>query len=113
MYCEAIYAFYKKQSKFGAQIAFMVDQQPFSPRRSAAMNNFDVVCKRSLTKDEIEEVKANAEVWNRRFRVWYYKDIDYLIFEDRKYGVETPNNFIKECKKRGFIKKQLEIEFEL
>ena len=108
---EAIYAFYKKKSRFGAQIAFIIDQMPYSWRRSAVQNNYEFYCKRKLSDIEMNEIIANQNVYIQRFIVWYYRDIDYLINEDKKYGIDTPKEFIVECKRRGFVSQQLRLEF--
>ena len=103
----AKYAFYKKKSGKGLQIEFIIDQMPYSPRRSAAENQWKVICERSLTKYEKFEMDTNKP--NRRFLVWHYEDIDTLIEDDKKYGVETPKKFIEECKKRGYVKKNKQL----
>lgn len=91
---EGIYAIYKKQSKDKCQIAFLIDQIPNSWRRSAVLNNYNIIYKRPLSKIEIEECEANKEFNNKRFIVWYYKDLEYLIKEDLKYGIKTPKEAI-------------------
>lgn len=106
------YAFYKKESKVKAQIALIIDQMPFCPRRSAVENNWEVICERPISNIEYHEEIENYGCNNRRFITYYYRDIDALIIEDLKYHIETPDVFIKECLKRGYNgNHQTKIEF--
>ena len=106
------YAFYRKESRIGCQIAFFIDQTPYATRRSMIENSFEFFTTRPLSKVELEEWEGNRECWNKRFVTWYYKDIEFLINEDAKYNVKTPQVFIDECRKRGYKRQQLQLEFE-
>lgn len=96
------YGFYKKNSKKGAQIAFIIDSYKNSPRKSGVENQWEIFCERELTNIEFEEIVQNFGTNKRRFQVWYYKTIKALIDDDKKYNIDTPKDFVKECIKRGF-----------
>ncbi len=104
---------YKKKSKKGYYIAFMIDLMPNHIRRSGVENVWEVISTRKLSDIEYEEQIHNYGCNIRRYVAWYYFNIEYLIMEDLKYGVATPAEFIRECKKRGYSKSiQLEFDFE-
>jgi hypothetical protein len=106
------YGFYKRESKSGCQIAFIIDSMNGS-RKSGAENNWEIICERELSNDEYIEQIENYGCNRRRFQVFYYRDIGYLIHEDLKYNIETPEAFVKECVKRGYNGDyQTKIQFE-
>lgn len=96
------YGFYRKESKSGCQLAFIIDSSPFATRRSGVENNWEIFCEREISDLEYHEEIENYGCNVKRFKVFYYKDIGYLIHEDLKYKVNTPEPFINECIKRGF-----------
>lgn len=102
------YAFYRGKSRYNAYIVFIIDKMPQHPRRSGVENKWEKICSRPISNDEYEEFIANfgCKHWGtRRFRLFYYKDIQFLQNEDMKYGIETPEIFVKECIKRGYSKR--------
>jgi hypothetical protein len=88
------YGIYKKPSKFNAQIAVIIDTMCNSSRRSGAENNFDFVCERQITDLELHELAENWGCNTRRFICYYYKTIDALIVDDKKYNIDTPHKFV-------------------
>lgn len=97
---ECLYVIYKKESKH--PIGFIIDGIAQSTRRSGVMNNWDIISKRSISDLEWEEVCQNLGCNNRRFQVFWYNSITALIYDDFKYGLNTPKIVIDECLKRGF-----------
>jgi hypothetical protein len=109
---KGLYCLYRKDSRKGVYIAFMIDQSPEAWRSSAIFNHWEIVAERPLSKDEYEEIIQNFGCNNKRFIVYQYRDIEYLIKEDNLYGIATPNHFVSECKKRGYSRAyQTTIEF--
>lgn len=96
------YALYNKKSSKGLQIAFIIDTMPYQSRKSGVENYWTYICDRPITNIEYDELIENYGMNNRRFKVWYYKHIEMLILEDKKYNVETPADFIKICKDKGY-----------
>jgi hypothetical protein len=48
----------------------------------------------------------------KRFLVFYYKNVDKLIFDDMRLNAETPNKFIEQCRKKGYSGTfQLKLEY--
>lgn len=100
------YALYNKHSKKGSNIAFIIDSKNNARRRSAAENNWNYISERELTDIEFEEIISNYGCNNRRFIVWYYKNIENLILDDLKYNIETPIEFVKSCRNKGYTLKK-------
>ena len=98
---KAKYAIYKKKSKKGKQIGFFIDQIPCQHRKSGVENHWEFITERKLTKLEYEEMIHNFGTNTRRFIVWMYDNIESLIQDDLKCNIDTPQEFIDECKKRG------------
>jgi hypothetical protein len=104
----AFYAIYKKKSKKKLQIAFIIDLSNNSLRKSSFLNSFEIISERNLCALERYEMDANKNSFTRRFIVWYYKDIEFLIEEDLKYELQTPGEFISICKKLGYTKERMQ-----
>lgn len=106
------YAFYNKKSSKGLYLAFIIDSAAHSPRRSGIENYWTYIAERPLTNIEYQEMIENFGSNNRRFLVFYYRDIEYLMLEDKKYNVETPEEYVKLAKAKGYSGDfQLKIEF--
>ncbi len=95
------YAFYNKKSFKGKQIAFIIDSN-YNGRKSGVENNWEYFSEREISNIEFQEIVENFGTNKRRFEVWYYKNIEALIEDDKKYNIDTPVEFIKECKKRNY-----------
>lgn len=95
------YATYKLDSYKGLYVGFFIDLIPHAPRRSGIENHWNFFCERELTNIEYNEVIENFGMYNRRFIIYQYRYVESLILEDKKYNVETPNDFIKKCKELG------------
>jgi hypothetical protein len=110
------YGFYRGVSSKGLQIAFVIDSMPNSPRRSGVENKWEIICTREISNIEYDEEIENYGCNVHRFKVFYYRDIGKLIEDDKKYYVTTPENFVKECIRRGYngnYQKQIDfIEYE-
>lgn len=108
------YGFYTKVSLKGKQIAVIFDFEPYKDRKSGSENNWEVICQRPITDAEIDEfITFYFRPSFKRFLVFYYKDLEKLLLDDRKLQVETPYEFINMCEKRGYVGKyQTRMEFE-
>lgn len=107
------YGFYNKESSKKQQIAVIFDLIPGQMRKTGVENNWSIFATRKITSKEIEEF-INHYFRNsfKRFLVFYYKNIDKLIFDDEKLQATTPDNFINECRKKGYSGTyQLKIEY--
>lgn len=96
------YAFYKPDSFKKLFIVFIIDSNCLAYRKSGVEVKWETICRREISELEYVEVLQNFGANNRRFQVWYYKDIEHLIEEDLKYGVTTPKEFVDACIKRGY-----------
>lgn len=101
----AKYCIYTKHSFKNCYVQFTIDQMAHSPRKSAVENAYRVICTRPLCDLELEELAENWGCHTRRFITWNYRDIESLIEEDLKYKINTPQKFIDECRKLGYIQK--------
>lgn len=96
------YAIYNKTSSKNLYIAFIIDQMPYSPRRSAIENNWDIIAEREISNLEYHEMIQNYGTNHRRFKVWYYRNVETLMQDDLRYNVTTPDVFVKKCKNLGY-----------
>lgn len=109
----AKYCIYKMKSTYNLYIGFIIDQQPGAWRRSAYMNQWEVIAERPLCDIEYDEMIQNFGTHHKRFIVWKYRRIEELIHEDEKYGLKTPEDFIQECRRRGYYGNyQMQIKFQ-
>jgi hypothetical protein len=99
---KAYYAFYKKDSSKGCQLAFIIDSSPYVMRPSGYLVQYEIFCERELSNIEYQEQIENYGTNNRRFTEWIYQNVDQMIYEDAKYYLETPQKYIDECRKRGY-----------
>jgi hypothetical protein len=103
------YCIYRQERYNGLYIAFVIDSDPGRTRQTAFFQGCEMICERELSDDEYHEEIVNFGCNNRVLTVWHYKDTNQLVQEDLKYGVKTPEEFIKEFKYReqyGFTKEQ-------
>jgi hypothetical protein len=107
------YGFYNKISSKKMQIALIFDLIPFQNRKTGVENNWEIISQRQITDLEIDEfINHYFRKSFKRFLVFYYKDLEKLIIDDRKLGAETPYEFIKLCEIKGYKGKyQTRIEF--
>ena len=107
------YCIYRMKSEHNTYIGFIIDQDPGAWRKSAYMNQWEIIAERPLTGIEYNEVIQNFGTHHRRFIVWKYRIIEELIHEDDKYNVKTPEKFIQTCRERGYFGNyQTQIKFE-
>lgn len=98
------YAIWKQHRKNGLYIVFIIDNFPLRGRPTAMDHAIEVISTRELTEHEYNEEIENYGCNNRVMKCWDYKDVDWLIYEDKNVGAETPQKFINECRKRGYTK---------
>jgi hypothetical protein len=98
------YCIWKQERRNGLYILFLIDHFPGKIRPPAMDKAIEVIAKRDLTDAEYEEQIENFGCCNRVYQCYDYKDIEWLIHEDSLYGVKTPQEFINECRKRGYTK---------
>lgn len=97
------YGFYNKISSKKTQIAIIFDLMPSQMRRTGVENNWEIISIRKMTDKEIEEF-INFYFRNsfKRFLVFYYSNVDKLIYDDKRLGTATPESFIEQCRKKGY-----------
>lgn len=107
------YGFYNKVSSQKKQIAVILDTNPNQIRRTGVENNWEVIHTRDITDKEIEQY-INFHFRNsfKRFLVFYYNNVNKLVYDDKRLNAITPDKFIDECSKRGYTGTyQLKVEF--
>lgn len=96
------YCIWKQHRHNGCYIFFAMDFMPFRVRKSGIDNSLEVVSTRKLTELEKLEQAQNYGTNSRIIEGYNYRDIENLIDEDLKYDVQTPEKFIKHCKRLGY-----------
>lgn len=97
------YGFYNKVSLQKKQIAVVFDLEPMKMKKSGVENNWEIIYKRQITSKEVDEfIKQYFRSSFKRFLVFYYHNIDRLIYDDKRLDAETPEKFIDECRRRGY-----------
>lgn len=99
MTMKVLYVIYKMKSKTPFMVIY--DCMPYRGR-SLVMNKWNILGERNTNEEELLEFKKEEFV--KRFKGFYYKDIDFLIKEDAIYGVETPPDVIDKMKRHIPIK---------
>lgn len=107
------YGFYNKVSAQKKQIALIINTDPFMTRRTGVENNWEYIHTRDITDLEIEEfINFYFRSSYKRFLVFYYRDIERLIIDDKKLKARTPLEFIAKCEGKGYAGKyQIRLEF--
>lgn len=107
------YGFYNKISSQKKQIAVIFDTNPFMTRRTGVENNWEIIHTRDITDKEIEEfINHYFRAQFKRFLVFYYNNVNKLVYDDKRLNAITPDKFIDECCKRGYTGTyQLKVEF--
>jgi hypothetical protein len=98
------YCIWKQERRNNRYILFLIDHFPGKIRPPAMDKAIEVIVTREISDLEYEEQIENFGCCKRVYECWDYLDIEYLIHEDQKYGVKTPQVFINECRKRGYTK---------
>lgn len=82
-------------------------------RRTGVENNWEYIETRDITDLEIEEyINFYFRPAFKRFLVFYYRDIERLILDDKKLKAVTPPLFVKICQDKGYAGKyQTRLEF--
>lgn len=96
---KVLYVIYKLKSKTPFMVIY--DCMPNS-RRSLVMNKWIIIGQREANEEELKDFIK--EDFPKRFKGFYYKDIDFLINEDLIYGIETPPEVIEKMKQHIPIK---------
>lgn len=95
--------FYNKVSSKKMQIAVIFDLIPSQMRRTGVENNWEIVSTRKITDKEIQEfITHYFKNSFKRFLVFYYKNVDRLIHDDKRLDAITPEVFIDQCRKNGY-----------
>lgn len=97
------YGFYSKKSSQGKQISVIFDLMPKLVRKSGASNNWEILYERELSDLEIMEyILFYFRSSYKRFIVFYYSNVERLVQDEIRLGVDTPLRFISECNRRGY-----------
>jgi hypothetical protein len=97
------YCFYQKESAQNKQLAVVYDLIPNQSRRTGVENNWEVISTRLISDSELlDYVKNYFQSSHKRFLVFYYENIDKIIYLDKKFNVNTPESFVDESLKRGY-----------
>lgn len=90
---EIRYVIYKGHyTKYG-HIGLVIDYMRYSPRRSAAENQWIEVCRREPCEKEMEEFTTNFGCQTRRFKVYWYPTLKELEDDESMYGLQVPQEF--------------------
>lgn len=99
------YIIWKQKRTNGMYLAVFEDRNPHRIRKSAVDHSVEVIASRLPCDKEYEEIIANFGCSSRIITAYNYRDIEGVIWEDKeKYGVDTPQEYINECRKRGYTK---------
>ena len=98
------YCIYKQHSSRGWYIAFIIDQCPTAVRKTVAWNSFQVISERDLTNLEYTELCKNYGRNNKAMIVYWYNGVEYLVYEDSLYNIDTPKEFVEKCQELGYSK---------
>lgn len=90
------YGFWKKSIK-GLHLFYAIDYMPEQIRKSGVDHSMKVISTRLPNEIEYDEIIANFGACNRKYRIYFYKTIEEIIKEDKKYKIETPLEFIQEA----------------
>lgn len=97
------YIIWKQHRKNGLYLAVFEDCNPFRIRKSAVDHSVEVIASRLPCDKEYEELIGNLGCNSRIISAFNYRTIEDVIYEDKKeYGVDTPQEYINECRKRGY-----------
>jgi len=102
-----IYFIWKQDRINKRYIGFMIDKNALQPRRAAIFKTIEIIAERPISDIEFNEECAAYGFSHRRVSVWNYSMIQGVIDGDEKYGIKTPDKFIKEVKRRGIEVKVL------
>ena len=111
--CVAKYFIWKQKRHNGLYVGFMIDQMPNRVRKTAVDNSTDVICERKLCKIELLELAQNYGRNSRIVTIYNYDSVESLIPEDLKYNIDTPEEFRKACRIRGFSDSKLKFTEQL
>lgn len=96
------YGIWKQEQRNGLQIVVMIEPYIHPGRRPGVDNSIEFISDEPLSKREYEEFTIeNFGCTNRTYVMYRYKNIEQLMRENVTLGVETPEAFIKECRRRG------------
>lgn len=99
------YVIWKQHRRNGLYLSVFEDKDPYRIRKSAIDHSVEVIATRLPSDKEYEELIGNFGCSSRIINAFYYKNIEDVIYEDKAaYNVDTPQEFINECRKRGYTK---------
>jgi hypothetical protein len=74
-------------------------------RKTEVDNSVEVIASRIPSEIEYDEIISNFGCCSRLITAYHYETIEDVILEDkREYNINTPKEFIDECKKRGYTR---------
>lgn len=100
----AHYGIWKQERRNKMYLIFIINTKPHK-NRSALLRSVDTIETRSLTDQEIHELKQGKGT--RSLICWYYLTIEQMIREDQKFNIKTPLKFINVCLNRGYTDSKL------
>lgn len=99
------YIIWKQERKNGLYLAVFEDRNPGRIRKSAVDRSVEVIASRLPCDREYDELIGNLGCSSRIISAYNYKTIEDVILEDkREYNVDTPQEYINECRKRGYTR---------
>jgi len=98
------YIIWKQKRHNGLYLAVFEDRNPHRIRKSAIDHSVEVIASRLPSDKEYDELIGNFGCSSRIITAYYYANIEEVIGEDLKYGVDTPQEYINECRKRGYTR---------
>lgn len=99
------YAFWKQERRNGKYVVIIIDNFPDRSRPCAVDRALEIMCTRTLTDIEWMDELQNFGCNSRVMHMWEYRLIEQLVKGDKLCGAETPKDFIKEARKRGYTMK--------
>jgi len=99
------YIIWKQKRTNGLYLAVFEDKNPHRIRKSAVDHSVEVIASRLPCDREYEELIANFGCSSRIITAYNYRTIEDVILEDkREYNIDTPQEYIDECRKRGYTR---------
>ena len=99
------YVIWKQERKNGLYLAVFEDRNPGRIRKSAVDRSVEVIASRLPCDKEYDELIGNIGCSSRIISAYYYENIEQVIEEDKRaYNIDTPQEYINECRKRGYTR---------
>lgn len=95
------YGIWKQTQRNGLQIVIMIEDHVHGGRRPGVDNAIDFIAEQPLSEIEYNEAIENFGCNSRVYSMYRYANIEQVMREDAKCGYDTPEQFIKECRRRN------------